>query len=141
MKTKIAQAIIGGLVGTAAMTMVMFIAPLMGMPKMNPAAMLSMMMGLPLIVGWIMHFMIGIIFTLLYVFLLLPVLKKVGSTFLKGLIFGIAAFIVAQIAMPIIGAMLGGMPSPEGNMILIAMGSIIGHLVFGVVSALFVKNE
>ncbi len=141
MKTKISQAIIGGLVGTAAMTMVMFIAPMMGMPKMSPPAMLSMMMGLPLTIGWVFHFMIGIIFTLLYVLLLLPVLRKISSKVPKGIIFGFAAFIVAQIAIPVMGTMFGGTPSPEGNMILIAMGSIIGHLIFGVVAALFVTNE
>ncbi|MBG0780957.1 MAG: hypothetical protein H0S84_01675 [Bacteroidales bacterium] len=43
------------------MTLIMMVGPMMGMPKMNPATMLSMMMGFPLIVGWIMHFMIGLI--------------------------------------------------------------------------------
>ncbi len=47
MKTKISEAVIGGLVGTDAMTMVMFVAPLMGIPKMSPPSMLSMMMGVP----------------------------------------------------------------------------------------------
>lgn len=141
MKTKISQAVIGGLVGTAAMTMVMFIAPMMGMPKMSPPAMLSTMMGVPLFAGWIGHFMIGVIFTLMYAFLLYPLLKKVSGRIFKGILFGLAAFIFAQIAMAMMGAMLGGMPAPEGNMVLVAMGSVIGHLVFGVVAALFVVEK
>lgn len=87
MKTRIVQIIISGLLGTLAMTMVMLIAPFMGMPKMNPAAMLSMMLGLPLMIGWIMHFMIGIIFTLMYAFLLYPALTKIKGKLVKGLIF------------------------------------------------------
>lgn len=141
MKTKISQAVIGGLVGTAAMTMIMYIAPMMGMPKMSPPAMLSMMMGVPLFAGWIGHFMIGIIFTLMYAFLLFPILKKVSGRILKGIIFGLAAFVFAQIAIGAMGAILGNMPAPEGNMVLIAMGSMIGHLVFGIVAAQFVAEK
>lgn len=141
MKTKVTQAVTGGLIGTAAMSLVMFVAPMMGMPKMNPAEMLSGMMAIPSFIGWMMHFMIGIIFTLMYVFLLLPILKEVNGKVLKGIIFGIAAFIFAQIAMALMGAMFGEMPSPEGSMVLIAIGSIFGHLVFGVVAALFVSEN
>lgn len=141
MKTKITQAVIGGIIGTAAMSLVMFVAPMMGMPKMNPAEMLSGMMGVPSSIGWVMHFMIGIIFTLMYVFLLLPILKKVNGKVLKGIIFGISAFIFAQIAMAVMGAMIGEIPTPEGSMVLIAIGSIVGHLVFGVVATLFVADK
>ena len=141
MKTKITQSVIGGLVATLVMTMVMFIGPFMGMPKMNPAAMLSMMMGVPVFVGWIMHFMAGVIFALMYVFLLLPLLKNVKSKIAKGAIFGMAAFVLAQIAMMGMGAMLGNMPKPEGSMMLMMLGSIMGHVVFGIVVALFVKEE
>ena len=141
METKIKQAVTGGLIGTAAMTMIMFVASLMGMPKMNPAAMLSMMLGLPLIAGWVMHFMIGVIFTLMYVFFLLPVIKKLTSTVTRGLIFGLVAFLVGQIAMTIMGALLGGMPKPDGSMMLVVLGGIIGHLAFGVVASLFVRKQ
>lgn len=141
METKIKQSVIGGIAGTAVMTMVMFVAPMMGMPKMNPAAMLSVMMGLPLSIGWIMHFMIGIIFALTYAFLFIPLVKKVNNNMLKGAIFGLAAFVFAQIAIAIMGAMLGGMPPMEDSMMLMMIGSIAGHVIFGIAVALFVKGE
>jgi hypothetical protein len=140
MKTKIQQSLLGGIVGTIVMTAVMFIAPLIGMHKMNPAAMLSMMMGFPIIIGWIMHFMIGTIFATAYVFLFFSLLKKIKSNMLKGAIFGLIVFIFAQIIMALMGAILGGMPPMEGSMILVMMGSLIGHLVFGITVALFVKD-
>jgi hypothetical protein len=140
MNTKISQAIVGGLVATLVMTLVMMVGPMMGMPKMNPAAMLSMMMGFPLIVGWIMHFMIGVIFALMYVYFMLPMLIKLKNRIVKGAIFGMAAFIFAQIAMMVMGALFGGMPSPEGSMVLMMIGSIMGHVIFGIVVALFVKE-
>lgn len=51
MNQKFQQGVIGGLAGTAAMTMIMFIAPYMGLPKMSPPEMLSGMMGVPVLVG------------------------------------------------------------------------------------------
>jgi hypothetical protein len=140
MTTKIKQSLIGGIVGTAVMTMVMFIAPMMGMPKMNPPEMLSMMMGFPIVVGWLMHFMIGIIFAMAYAFFFINVVKKIGSNILKGAIFGFAVFVFAQIAMAIMGSLMGGMPPMEGSMMLMMIGSIIGHVIFGITVALFVKE-
>ncbi len=72
MKSKIAQSIIAGLVATAVMTGVGLMGPFMGLPKMNPAEMLSGMMGVPVIVGYLMHFMIGVIFAAAYVYLFNP---------------------------------------------------------------------
>ena len=138
MKTKIQQAVLGGIVATAVMTMVMFVAPLMGMPKMNPAEMLAGMMGLPVFIGWIMHFMIGVIFALAYVLFISGILEKIGSKILKGAIFGLAVFIFAQVLMAVMGAVMGSMPSPAGNMLLVILGSIMGHIVYGIVVVLFV---
>lgn len=136
MKTKIQKSIIAGIVGTAVMTIVMFLAPMMGMPKMNPAAMLSAMMGVPILIGWIMHFMTGIIFALGYVFLLSNLVKKINSKVVKGAIFGIGVFIFAQVMMAIMEAVMGGMPAPQGNMLLMFIGSVMGHLVYGIVTVL-----
>lgn len=107
MITKISQGIIAGILGTAAMTMVMFMAPMMGMPKMNAAEMLSMMTGTPVVTGWIMHFMIGIIFALGYTFIFMDIVKRINNKVLKGSIFGLAVFVFAQIVMAIMGAMMG----------------------------------
>jgi len=141
MKTKIQQAVLGGIVATAVMTMVMFVAPLMGMPKMNPAAMLAGMMGFPIIIGWVMHFMVGVIFALAYVFLFSGIFAKISSKIVKGALFGLVVFLFAQVMMAVIGAVMGGMPSPEGSMTLVILGSMMGHIVYGIVVALFVPNK
>ena len=140
MKSQIQKSVLGGLLGTAAMTLIIFMAPMMGMPKMNPAEMLAGMMGVPIVMGWLMHFMTGIVFALAYVFIIKDLLKKINSKVAKGAIFGFAVFVFAQIMMRIMGAMMGGMPTPEGNMMLMAIGSIIGHLLYGVVTAIVVKD-
>ena len=140
MKTRINQAVLGGIVGTAVMTLVTMIAPMMGMPKMSPPDMLSMMMGVPVVVGWIMHFMIGIVFAMGYAFFFINLVKKISNNVLKGAIFGIAALIFAQIMMAIMGMMMQA-PPMEGSKMLMIIGSLIGHVVFGITVAQFVKTK
>ncbi|MFT5336895.1 MAG: hypothetical protein ACI9YL_000897 [Luteibaculaceae bacterium] len=140
MTTKIQNALLGGFIGTAIMTMVMMIASMLGMPKMSPPAMLSEIIGLPILVGWLMHFIIGIIFAMIYAFNFKYLLKKVGDTILKGAIFGMVVFISAQIIMTIMGKMIV-MPPMEGSMVLIMVGSFIGHVIFGIIVAAFVKER
>ena len=136
MKSKIAQSVIAGLAATAVMTGFIFLAPMMGLPKMNPAEMLSGMMGVPLIVGYLMHCMIGIIFAAAYVYLFNPKVR-IQSKLVKGSLFGFAVFIFAQVMIFIIGKLMP-MPMAEDNMMLIMLGSLIGHLVYGIVVALIV---
>ena len=137
MNIKISKSILGGIIGTAIMSMVMFIAPMMGMPKMSPPAMLAGMMGMPAMAGWVLHFMIGIIFSFAYTYLFAPKVK-ISNLFLKGAVFGFVVFIFAQIMMAIMGAMLP-MPKIEGSMMLIIIGSIMGHIIYGMAVSKTVK--
>jgi uncharacterized membrane protein YagU involved in acid resistance len=125
------RVLLSGIAATAAMSVVaMFVAPMMGMPKMDFGVMLGSgnpMMPMPYFMGWIVHFMVGIIFAIIYATVAIKVLK--GAYFFKGIIFAIGIFIMAQaVMMP----MMGNGFFSNGNMSLI-MGSLIGHLVFGVV--------
>lgn len=129
MNTKISKSILGGIIGTVVMSLVMFIAPMMGMPKMSPPDMLAGMLGIPAMAGWAAHFMIGIIFALAYSYLFAPKVS-ISNLLLKGAVFGFVAFIFAQIMMAIMGAMLP-IPNIEGSMVLIMIGSIIGHIIYG----------
>ncbi|HET6243139.1 MAG: hypothetical protein H0V01_10585 [Bacteroidetes bacterium] len=137
---KLRNTLIGGITGTVIMTIFGYLAPFMGLPGMNPAEMLSMMMGVPNIVGWIMHFMIGIIFAAFYFYLFINWLKKMDSKWLRGIVFGIIIFIIAQIAMGVMGAIMGGMPEPE-NMMLMMIASLLGHIVYGIGVVLPAKEQ
>ncbi len=133
------QSFIGGIIATMAMTAMMMIAPMMGMPKMSPPSMLAMMMGMPIAAGWLMHFMIGIIFALSYAFFFNRVLQQVQNPVVKGAIFGIIVFLFAQIMMALMGRVFS-MPPMEGNPGLMMMGSLVGHMVYGIVVSFVVKN-
>ncbi len=131
---------IAGITATAAMTIIMMIAPYMGLPKMDIAGMLSGMTHTPRIIGWLMHFMIGIFFAFVYARYFNTWLTKITNNLLRGMIYGFIVFVFAQIMMPILMAI---MPMPEmpmaenQNMVLMIMGSLIGHLVFGGILGLF----
>ena len=133
MNIKIEKSILAGIIGTAVMTAVIMAAPMMGMPKMSPPEMLSGMLGIPVIVGWIMHFMIGILFAFAYTYLCI-FKHKIKNVWIKGAVFGIIAFVFAQIMMGIMGMMMP-MPKIEGSMALIAIGSLMGHIIFGMAVA------
>jgi uncharacterized membrane protein YagU involved in acid resistance len=126
MNISFARAVVAGIVGTAVMTVVgLWIAPMMGMPPMNPAEMLAGAMGGLVALGWIAHFMIGSILAVIYA-LVAPALP--GAPPVRGALYGIAPFLVAQIVvMPMMG-----MPLFSGSMV-VAMGSLIGHLIYGAV--------
>ena len=60
-------AIIAGIPGTIAISSVMAMAPMIGMPKMDIVDLLSTMFGKPnRLIGWMMHFMMGIVFAMIY---------------------------------------------------------------------------
>jgi uncharacterized membrane protein YagU involved in acid resistance len=127
MDQRITKAIGGGVVATLAMTAVaVFVAPMMGMPPMNPAEMLAGRMGDSIVMGWIGHLMIGVTLALIYAILVSSHLP--GPPTVRGMLFGLAPWLLAQLAvMPMMGM---GLFSGSMQM---AMGSLIGHLVYGAV--------
>jgi len=62
--------IIAGLAGTVAMTILMYLAPLMGMPKVDIIAMLGTMFTnsktISTIIGVMAHLMMGLVFAFIY---------------------------------------------------------------------------
>ena len=124
----LSRAMMGGLVGTMAMTSVMyFVAPMMGL-RMDIAAMLGSMLGGNWAAGLMMHFLNGaVIFPALYVYVLYARLP--GSGALKGSVWGLALWLVAQVVvMPMMGA---GLFSSAMGGTMAAMGSLAGHILYG----------
>lgn len=129
MKPNLGRAVLGGLVGTLAITFLMYAGgPMMGLPRMDIAAMLGGMLG-----GWgmgmAMHVLNGVvIFPVVYALVLFAQLP--GSPALKGVLWGVILWALAQIVvMPMMGAGLFGL---KMGGIMPAFGSLMGHLVYGV---------
>jgi hypothetical protein len=124
MNINIGRAVLAGAIGTAVMTAVgLWVASVMGPPPMNPAVMLAGAMGGSLALGWLAHFMIGITLAAGYA---LVGSRLPGPGFLRGALYGIAPFLMAQIVV----IPMMGMPFFSGSTAM-AMGSLVGHLVYG----------
>jgi hypothetical protein len=125
-RPNIGRAILGGFVGTPAMSALMYtVAPLMGV-RVDIADLLGSMLG-----GWtlgmIAHIINGsILFPLLYVLLAARFLP--GPPVGKGSAFGGGLWLVSQfVVMPMMGA--GVFSSHLGPTA--ALASLLGHLVYG----------
>jgi len=133
-KPNLTKALLAGVVGTIAMTMLTYIAPMMGMPEMNIPHMLSGFMGVPFVAGWLAHFMIGTGFAVLYAYAFVS--RIPGSPFIKGLLYGLFPWFLAQVMVnPIMGAGVFAL-NTAAPMLMVA-GSLMGHLVYGGVLGAF----
>lgn len=136
--------IVAGLVATAVFTMILYIAPLMGMPKMDVPQIIGSMVlpqgGSAFAVGMAAHFMMGIIFVAIYA-LVWNVFDN-NVTWWSGLIFGAVHAMVAAVGMNMMLSMhkevkagrLGNPMKTGGAKGMV--GVLMAHLVFGLVVAL-----
>ena len=133
----IVGAIVAGLAGTAAMTVLMYVAPMMGMPKMDIVGMLGSMFtankGVATELGLMAHFMAGVVFALIYA--LLWSIGLGSATWLWGLVFGAVHGIVAIVMVPLLMRMHPRAPEMAGGAMAKA-GMLMAHMVYGLVVAL-----
>jgi uncharacterized membrane protein YagU involved in acid resistance len=124
------RSIAGGLAGTTAMTVMMYVvAPMMGI-HMDIAKMLGSMLGNSWSAGLIMHFINGtVLFPIAFVTVLYNRLP--GPPILKGTAWGLILWLLAQtVVMPMMGA---GFFSLATGGIMPAMASLVGHLLYGAI--------
>lgn len=138
-------AIFSGLTGTLAMTLVMGMAPMMGLPSMDMVGMLGTMFGKAnRILGWMLHLMMGSVFALVYASLWSFGIgdASIGSALVFGSIHWLLVGLgMAMVPMMHAGIKSGSMPAPglwmsnQGG-VLSFVGGLVGHLVFAVVVVL-----
>lgn len=127
------RVVIAGVAGTLAFTLIMLMGPSMGLPKMDMGNMLGTMnpmVTLPYWMGWVMHFIIGIVLTGIYAAFFLSILPS--SSWKRGLIWSLFPFVVAQVmVMPIMG-----MGFFSGGNLGAIVGSLLTHFAYGAVAGL-----
>ena len=141
------NAVIAGLVATIVFTMILMMAPKMGMPKMDIVSLLGSMFSAKSnqILGWMMHLMMGVVFALIYAFLWSNGIGAATWTF--GLVFGAIHWLIVGMAMAMIpmmhvGIKSGAVQAPDlwmtgnGGGVMAFMGGLVGHAIFGAVVAL-----
>lgn len=130
------RAIAAGLIGTGVLTALWLVEPSIGLPRIAVGQILGTFMSVSVahlrvgaMGGWIAHFIVGILYALLYAWRLAD--RIAGPSVLRGTLFGAILFILAQaVFMPLVGAGFFA----RGNVELLA-GSLIGHLAYGIVTA------
>jgi len=132
-KPRLTQAVIGGLAGTILMTLLMYyVAPMMMSGPLDIATMLGDMMGMGPRGGMLAHFLIGAVALPAVFAMVLWDKLPGGSGWMKGLVFGVALWLIAQlVVMPMAGAGMFSANHPEQMMALV--GSLMGHAVYGMV--------
>ena len=121
---------IAGFAGSAVLAVVFVMKSVMGiMPQMDIIVMLSAMMGMPAIMGWVAHFAIG---TVAWGGLFAVANNSVpgGSQTTKGVVLGLVAWLVMMvIVMPMAG---GGFFGLNFGMLGAVMPLML-HIIFGAV--------
>lgn len=128
----LARAIVGGVVGTGVMSMLWLVEPHIGMQSLAAGDILSSLLAVATayfspgpVLGWTIHVLVGIAFALVY--LRFFVRRLPGPPVARGLLYGAMIFVLAQLVfMPLVGA---GVFS-KGDLLLL-VGSLVGHLVYG----------
>lgn len=144
MKTNfsINSAVAAGIVATTALTLFTFMAPLMGI-EMDSPAMLAGTMGAPIIVGWLAHFMIGIVLAINFAALFFPNVSS-ENKIKSSILFSLIPWLMSQIVvMPMMVILKGGSYGDglfSGSVVL-AGASLMGHLLYGVVLGLVYKPK
>lgn len=85
------RAVVAGIVGTLVMTAIgVWVAPMLGLPRMNPAEMVAESMGGQLALGWVAHLLIGVVLAVIYGFVAgrLP-----GPPPVRGALFALAPWL------------------------------------------------
>lgn len=139
-------AVVAGLIGTAVFSMLMWLSPRMGMPRMAIWELLGSMFAKDgnRAFGWIAHFMMGVIFAIIYAALWSA---GIGSANLgSGALFGALHWLLAGLAMGMVPVMHAGMRAGtvqapgvymvSGGGLVAFMGGLVGHVVYGIVVAL-----
>lgn len=141
----IRKGMVASFAGTTVLSAIMVMKQFAGMvPQMDPIADLAgiahQLIGLPIapLIGWVLHFGIGIVVWGTLFAVLYPRLP--GSVLIRGVLFGIGAWILMMVIfLPIAGQGLfgisGGMAVPVMTLMLhLIYGAVLG-LVFGKLSA------
>lgn len=131
-------AVLAGLIGTLFFTLVMYLGPTMGMPKMDVIGLVGTMVAEPggsaRAMGTVGHFVMGAVFAVVYAVIWAA---GVGSaTWVWGLIFGVVhGLVIAFVGMPLMMSMHPRAPEQEQGPKRL-LGILIVHAVFGIAVAL-----
>lgn len=137
MQSRIAASIVAGLVAGLVFGMMMHVmtAPTPDGGRMPVIAMVGQILGSPSVaVGWLYHLFNSAVIGVIFGWLLAPRVHGYGSGFGWGAAYGFVWWILGGLVlMPVMLGMPVLAPLMMPEMQLVAMGSLVGHLIYGVI--------
>jgi uncharacterized membrane protein YagU involved in acid resistance len=133
------RTVMAGVIAWIVFTIILYMVPAMGVPKMDLPALLGGMFGMNSVaMGWVMHFIVGMVLAFVYAYWLVEYLP--GAPWLRGLEYGVLPWLTMMVIvapmLPVVDPMTAKMPPGFflANMGTMAtVGSLIAHLIWGVV--------
>lgn len=130
------RAAAAGAIATGVMTALWLVEPAVGLPNIAVGQILSTFMSVSVAHlhvgiggGWIVHLCVGVVLALIYARVFAARLP--GPPAARGALYGTMVFVVAQLVfMPLVGAGVFSRGDVE-----FLVGSLLGHLAYGVVMA------
>ncbi len=127
---KLVMGMLAGFAASVVLSVIMLVKGMMGiMPDLNVIDMLAGQMNSGPLLGWIAHFMIGIIgYGLVYALVFAS--HATGGHPTRGMLLGLSGWLLMMVMlMPMMGAGIFGLQMPSGIMVPVA--TLILHLIFG----------
>jgi len=128
------------LVATAVMTVFMVIAQYLVLPTIDPGTLLGTMFGGNKVAGWIIHFVIGVLMALPYVFFFnkwIPAENK----YLRGTLYGILVFVFSEFVFTVINLLGYANTGDLKGMALMVTGNAIIYMIYGTVLGAFFERQ
>ena len=130
MENKVFSTVAGGLAATIVITGMMLLLSYLGMPDINYGEMLARFTKTSPLVGWIMHFVTGLILAYGYVYYFRDEVD--GPYPVRGLIYGVLPWVITLIMLfPMIGIKRDNVTSPSVGIFILS--TMIAYLAFGLV--------
>ena len=124
--------IIAGLVATAALSALMMLKAQMGvLPGLDVIALLAAIMGTGSATGWVLHFLIGAGYGVL--FSRISRSDTFRGAIAKGILLGLVGWVAMMVLLtPVMGKGLFGLAMPSETM-LVPLATFMLHVIFGAV--------
>ncbi len=127
--------ILGGLIGTAVITVLMLLADAVGIPGIDYGKMLAEFTHTTPLIGWVMHFIMGIILAFVYVYFFRDEFK--GPFAVRGLIYSIIPYVVTMIMLFPMSVMSSSATIDSPGVFIVA--TMVAYFAYGYVMGAITK--
>jgi hypothetical protein len=136
---KAPKILVASLTATAVMSVFMLLAQFVVLPTIDQTALLGTMFGGNKIAGWVVHFAIGTLMALPYVYFFNRWIPA-ENRYLRGTLYGIIVFVFSEIVFNIMNLKGWLNYYDQRNMALMVLGNAVIYMIYGTVLGAFFER-